>query len=241
MNNGWIKLHKKFIESPLWKYSIQTKMYHLISLWMFLLMNANWEEKKWYDGKQEVIIPKGSFITSINVLADATSISPQQTRTALKHFEKMKMITHRTTNRWTHVWIVNWAKYQGGYDSDNTQDNKPITNGKQTDNKRITTTKEYKNIRNKEEILANYLLNIPDTDLEEFTTKFTCNRTQVLTKAEQLFNWCKSKGKTYKDYKAFLRNALSKDYGHRVPSVNAMDIIRQKQAEYEAEIRGMAQ
>ena len=32
------------------------------------------------------------------------------------------------------------------------------------------------------------------------------------SKAESLFLYCKSKGRTYKDYRAFLLNALKKDF-----------------------------
>lgn len=146
-DNSWIKLNKKFLHSPIWNYAIQTHMHHLISIWIYLLLSANWEDKKWFDGKQEVIIPKGSFITSINSLAEWTATTPMQARTALDHMQNMRMITRKTTNKWTQVFIVNWTKYQKGFDKDNKQDNKQITNKQQTNNKQITTTKEYKNIR----------------------------------------------------------------------------------------------
>ena len=150
MNNGWIKLHKKFIDSPIWKYSIQSKLPHLISCWIYLLISVNWEEKKWYDGKEEIIIPKGSMITSIGNLADALSLTDRQVRTALKHYENMKMITRKTSNKWTQIWIVNWGKYQSIESITDKQDDNQMSNGSQTDVKPMSTTKEYKNIRIKD-------------------------------------------------------------------------------------------
>lgn len=151
MDNSWIKLHRKFIESPLWKYSIQAHYPLLISFWIYLLTSANWEEKKWYDGKQEVLIPPGSLIFSLKHMAEFFELkSVQPIRTCIKHLENMKMITHTSTSKWTQVWIVNWGKYQMTDNSNNTHTNKPLTNDKQTANKPLTTTKEYKNIRNKE-------------------------------------------------------------------------------------------
>ncbi len=152
---GWIKLHRKFQESPLWKFAINARLHYLISLWTYCLLSANWVEIKWYDGKEEIILPEGSFITSIKHLSESLSISPQQARTGLHHIERMQMITRRITNRWTLIQIVNWRKYQMGEVVDNTPDNKTITRRQQTDNKRITTDKEYKNIRNKEYIYIN--------------------------------------------------------------------------------------
>lgn len=57
-----------------------------------------------------------------------------------------------------------------------------------------------------------YLKNIPLEDLVEFTTSFNCNQTQVKDKALGLYDYCEAKGRRYKNYKAFLRNALRRDY-----------------------------
>ena len=131
---GWVKLHKKFLDSPIYQYSVHQKMPHLVSLWVHLLLNVNWTDKKWYDGKEEVNIPAGSLITSAQRLSEETGLTTQKVRTALEHYVNMGMITSKTTNRWTHLFIAKWTKYQ----SNNKDD------GKQ-DNKQITTTKEYKN------------------------------------------------------------------------------------------------
>lgn len=60
-----------------------------------------------------------------------------------------------------------------------------------------------------------YLTNIPQEDINLFTSKFNCNNNQVISKGDDLLNYCKAKGRQYKDYKAFLRNALKNDYGER--------------------------
>ena len=60
-----------------------------------------------------------------------------------------------------------------------------------------------------------YLRDIPDKDLKEFTTKFNITERQVKEKSEELEDYCKAKGKRYNNYKAFLRNAVRKEYGKR--------------------------
>ena len=60
-----------------------------------------------------------------------------------------------------------------------------------------------------------YLSHPPQWDIDEFVKKFNVTEKQVLDKADDLKAYCESHGKRYKDYKAFLRNALKKDYGLR--------------------------
>ena len=61
--------------------------------------------------------------------------------------------------------------------------------------------------------LLEYLLNIPLEDIKQFKEKYDVNTRDVKQKADGLYNWCLSNHKTKKDYKAFLRNALNKDFG----------------------------
>ncbi len=60
-----------------------------------------------------------------------------------------------------------------------------------------------------------YLSQIPDTDLKELVARFDASANSIKSKAEDLLNYCRSKGKVYKDYHAFLLNALKKDFKPR--------------------------
>lgn len=64
----------------------------------------------------------------------------------------------------------------------------------------------------KTENSIDYLKAIPDEDMKEFTARFDATPKQLQSKAEDLLNYCKSKGKTYRNYKAFLLNALKRDF-----------------------------
>jgi len=226
MEHGWIKLHRSFLESPLWKYSNATGMHYLIKMWVYLLSSVNYEPKKWYDGKTEVMIPSGSIIISIRNLAEELHNTPMQIRTGLSHLENMGMVTRKTTNRWTQVWIVNWEKYQGDNTQDNTQSNKQITNGQQTDNKRITTTKEYKNKRNKETkniekpslspelgITRKHgsITSITEEEMLALAVDYDVPLPFVRSKYDDLQNYCQRTGRVYKDYLAALRTFVKGD------------------------------
>lgn len=60
-----------------------------------------------------------------------------------------------------------------------------------------------------------FLQNIPEEQVIEITTKYNCTDVQLRDKADTLRNYCLAHGKKYKDYRAFLLNAVKKDFGLR--------------------------
>ena len=65
----------------------------------------------------------------------------------------------------------------------------------------------------------NYLKKLPDEDRKEFSNRFKLSDSLIVSKAESLLLYCQSKGKSYKDYRAFLLNALKRDYPEEKSSV----------------------
>jgi hypothetical protein len=61
-------------------------------------MEANWKPGVWYDGKEEVIIPVGSFITSFRKMAKECNLSLKQVRSAAERLQNME-VAHFTTNK----------------------------------------------------------------------------------------------------------------------------------------------
>lgn len=159
--NGFIKLYRKLLNSPIWEYSIATDYPQLIAFWVTLLMMVNYEEKKWYDGHTEVNIPAGSIITSIDKLSESMGMSHQTVRTCIKHLENMNMLTRQATRYYTQLFVVNWGKYQG---RDSMPTHEP-TSSQHRANNEVTTTKEYKEIeeyKTKTQKIAE-ILGIPPT------------------------------------------------------------------------------
>jgi hypothetical protein len=79
----------------------------------------------------------------------------------------------------------------------------------------LATQVKLSKVKLRERASLSYLKDIPNEDLEEFYSKFDCDRRAIKSKAEALFDYCQSKGKVYKNYKAFLSNALRKDFKER--------------------------
>lgn len=68
------------------------------------------------------------------------------------------------------------------------------------------------NTNSKEFTSLSYLEKIPESDIKELTEKFVLTEKQLKSKIEDLKNYCEAHGKKYKNYKAFLLNALKKDF-----------------------------
>lgn len=135
--DGWIKLHRQFLSWEWWD-DINTSR-----LFLFCLLKANHEDKNW----SGIEIKRGQFISSLSKIADECKLSQQQTRTSLNKLISTNEITRKATNKFTLISLVNYNKYQNINKQDNKQPNKQVTNEQQTNNKQITTTKNYKNYK----------------------------------------------------------------------------------------------
>jgi hypothetical protein len=184
--NGWVKLHRK-IEDWCWFGDPNTFL-----VFIHLLLMANVQDKKW----RSIIVKRGSFITSLSGLSERIGISVQQIRTSLDKLISTHEVTKSSTSTYTVISINNYDQYQ--------KVTRSATNEQQTSNKPVTTTKEYKNIRSKE---------IESSKLEEIAVKYKVSIKSVNETYEELTLYCKSSGKTYKDYEATLMNWIRRKIG----------------------------
>jgi len=77
----------------------------------------------------------------------------------------------------------------------------------------------------------NYLKQIPEEDLKDFSNSYMVSFKEIIKKAQDLVNYCEMHGKRYKDYKALLRNAISKDFEPRTQKkgMSPSEMIEQSQ------------
>lgn len=57
-----------------------------------------------------------------------------------------------------------------------------------------------------------YLLKIPEEDIKMLMEKSSATSDQITSKGEDLHDYCSARSKRYKNYRAFLRNAIKRDY-----------------------------
>lgn len=103
MKQGFIKIDRQILE---WRYH---DCYYAFTIWMHILLLANWTDG-YFKGNP---IKRGELVTSINNLMLVTGIKSDNTiRKWLKVFESEDMISLKTTNKYTHISIVNYDKFQ---------------------------------------------------------------------------------------------------------------------------------
>lgn len=138
MKQGFIKIDRQILE---WRYH---DCYYAFTIWMHVLLLANWTDG-YFKGRK---VKRGELITSINNLMLVTGIKSDNTiRKWLKIFENEKMITLKSTNKYTHISIVNYDKFQDVGETIaelNAQQSAYQTAEQSADNIRIIRNKEEK-------------------------------------------------------------------------------------------------
>jgi len=140
--DGWIKLHRK-IEEWEWYDDANT-----VRVFLHILLHANHLPGKW----RGIEVGAGEWITSSDGIASALGISRQNVRTSIKRLKSTSELTTKSTNRFLHVTVVNWASYQAENTSSNHPNNHPAnqqpTSSQPATNQQLTTNKNEKNEKN---------------------------------------------------------------------------------------------
>lgn len=143
--NGFIKLHRSLLE---WEWHDDESM---LSLFIHCLMLANWKDGR-YHGR---LIPRGSFVTSNQHLANITGLSKTTVHRCLHKLQETGEISLKVERFYTIVSVRNYAVFQQsddeGWNASGTQmEHKRNTNGTQTE-----PIEESKKVRKKEVIKKN--------------------------------------------------------------------------------------
>jgi hypothetical protein len=145
VRDGYVKLHRRAMDSYLWELPEGQFKVALTCLAL-----ANWKDGQGWDGVRPVAIPRGSFMTSRESLAKGARVSEQTVRTALRNLENAGFLTKRSTKRHTVISIVNYESYQSREVQGNQPVNQPLTNGQPAANQPLTTIEEGKKERREE-------------------------------------------------------------------------------------------
>lgn len=142
---GYIKLHRQILEWE-WYQDTNVKL-----LFIHCLLKANYQDKKW----QGLMIPRGSFVTSFEILANETGLTTKQIRTALNKLERTGDLASKRTNRFSLVTVVKYSDFQ---DNDceegtqkGTQEGTQRADEGQTEGTQRATTKEIKETKESKE------------------------------------------------------------------------------------------
>ena len=126
MSGDYIKLSRSILD---WEWWSDINTYRVF---MYMLLKANWKDGSF----KGVSVPRGSFVSSLSKLSEATNLTVNEIRTALNHLTKTGEITSTPHGKFTVFTVQNDCQYQ--------DDNKEITNSVQPINNLLTTIEEKK-------------------------------------------------------------------------------------------------
>lgn len=191
----------------------------LFRLYSWVLLRASWKGKEVFPTKNKVQIHPGQFIISYRHAAEELEVSVGTLKDYLDILISERIIERTATNKYTILTVLKWnwlqdteRKSERRLNTDRTQ-TEPINTLNTLKTERDTSYEQEKDTKLENHL--SYLLSIPSLDLLELSNKYAAGQEQIRQKADELHNYCKAHGKVYKDYRAFLSNALKRDYGLR--------------------------
>ena len=152
-SNGWIKLHRKLLDSPIFTNS------KAIHIWIYLLLKANHKQNTIFIGRKKVEIKKGEFVFGYKQAGKDLGLPKSTIHYWISQFEEEKMVESESNNRFTLIKIKNWSDYQETTQelkaNRKREENEPKTNRKQIEtnnnDKNVKNDKECKEVSSKEE------------------------------------------------------------------------------------------
>ena len=141
-SNGWVKIHRKITDDPMYFSETFTRM----QAWIDMILLANYSEGFFYIRGNKVTVNRGQIGYSQESLAKRWKWSRGKVRRFLKQLENDGKIVQQKSSVITLISIVNYDAYQ----SDGTTDS--TTDGRQTDiNKK---NKKNKNIYSSNDVYS---------------------------------------------------------------------------------------
>lgn len=229
--DGWIKLHRKIMDTPLYLSEPFTRM----QAWIDLLLLANHKEAFFYVRGNKVVVGRGQIGTSSRTLASRWQWSRGKVERFLQDLEEYGQIKPQKTNIITLISICNYDDYQKT-EPQNEPQNEPQTDHRQTtDEPQTDLNKNDNNVNNenndKKVSKGKTSRFTPPTikEIEEYKIEkgYTID-------AERFFDFYESKGwfvgkNKMKDWKAAIRNWAKREkerlsaYPSKVQTIKAND------------------
>lgn len=138
MAQGWVCVHRKLLDNPIFKND------KLFRVFMFCLLRAQHTAGDQLVGDSVVYLDKGQLATGRISISEQTGLSQQNVRTAISKLEKLGILTIKPTTKYSVITMVNWNQYQ--------QTNQQVTNKQPTSNQQVTTSNNVNNEDNENKL-----------------------------------------------------------------------------------------
>lgn len=168
MNGTYIKLYRKMTE---WEWYDDT---NCVRVFLHLMLKANWNDStyKGYD------IPRGSIVTGRKALSEQLGLSEQTIRTTIKKLVNSQSINQQVTSKFSILSVCQYDTYNPDKNAANHKvtTDQPATN--QQTNRKVTTSKEDKKLRRKEDNKTTY---VPAKEAHQLRAEKLFNRPEDRT------------------------------------------------------------
>jgi len=134
MQNGYISLHRKLIDSPIYSDS------QALHLWIHLLFLANHKTNTFVQNGKQVTVNRGQVLTGRQRLSESTKLSESKVQRLLELFVELKMIEQQTNSKNRLISITNYSLYQSSEHQ--------VNNKRTTDEQQVNTNNNDNNVNN---------------------------------------------------------------------------------------------
>ena len=124
-NHGWISLHRKIQDTPIYSDS------HAVHLWVHLLLKANHQDKEFLFNGVMQSVKRGQLLTGRKALSSETGINESKIQRLLKTFETCQMIEQQANNKSRLISITNYDSHQAS--------EQQVNNTRTTDEQQVNT------------------------------------------------------------------------------------------------------
>ena len=100
MSLGWIKLHRKLVDNPIFKND------KLFRVFMYCLLKASHKEHDQLVGDSVVALKSGQLATGRKAISNATGLSEQNIKTAFSKLKALGILTIKPTNKYSIITIA---------------------------------------------------------------------------------------------------------------------------------------
>lgn len=137
MYRGYVRLWRKVEDNP-----IATRPAYL-SVFLFILRNANHKRTAIIWNNQKTVISKGQFITSADKISKGTGVPRGTVERILKYLENEVMIEEQTTKKFRLISVINYKDYQASEEVSEEQ----VRNKRGTSEEQVDTNKNEEECR----------------------------------------------------------------------------------------------
>ena len=150
MNKGFIMLHRKLKDNPVWTDP------NYLKLWIYCLFEASHKAREQIVGNEIIKLKRGQFITGRSALAEEMNrgVKPKQRLSErtwfryLKNLEEWGMLSIKSTNKYSIITIDNYDIYQSVSSKTVQESDQQMTNKCPTNDQQMSTNNNVNNDNN---------------------------------------------------------------------------------------------